>query len=117
MTAPISAIATRAMQGAEGVLGAGDTRAIKVPVTGTSGAPPIGTTGPSFGDLFTRAINQVSAAQDKSSDYVAAFLRGEPVELHQVMAASEEAGISVDMLIQVRNKFLEAYKTVTSMQG
>lgn len=73
--------------------------------------------GPSFGDTLKDAINQISATQDNASDTVAAFLRGEPVELHQVMAASEEAGIALEMLIEVRNKFTEAYRTVINMQG
>jgi flagellar hook-basal body complex protein FliE len=39
------------------------------------------------------------------------------VELHRVMAASEEAQISLQMMIEVRNKFLDAYKTLTTMQA
>ncbi len=101
MTAPIGGI------GIGG--GIGDTGARAVPVIGTGGN--------SFGDTLKRALNDVSAAQDKSSDTLGAFLRGEPVELHQVMAASEEAGIALEMLIEVRNKFLDAYRTLTTMQG
>ena len=33
------------------------------------------------------------------------------------MAASEEAAISLQMLIEVRNKFADAYRTLTTMQG
>ena len=47
----------------------------------------------------------------------AAFVNGEPVELHQVMAAAEEAGISLEMLVEVRNKVTEAYRTVINMQS
>lgn len=73
--------------------------------------------GPSFGETLTKAINEVSAAQDTSADYTQKFLRGEPVELHQVMAATEEAGLALDMLIELRNKLTEAYRTVVSMQS
>jgi flagellar hook-basal body complex protein FliE len=113
MTAPIGGIG----QGLAALREVGETGGIKVPVTGTTptGAPSTGA--PDFGELFKRAINQVSDAQETSKDYVAAFVRGEPVELHQVMAASEEAGIAIDLLIQVRNKFLDAYKTVLNMQA
>ncbi len=72
--------------------------------------------GPSFGDTLTKAINQVSDAQDHSADMVQRFMRGEPVELHQVMAASEEAGIALEMMIELRNKFTEAYRSLISMQ-
>lgn len=73
--------------------------------------------GASFGDTLKSAISQVSESADKSRDYTQAFLRGEPVELHQVMAAAEEAGLAVDLLIQVRNKVLDAYKTIMSMSA
>jgi flagellar hook-basal body complex protein FliE len=47
---------------------------------------------------------------------IAAFLRGEPVELHQVMAASEEASISLELMVEIRNKLIEAYRTVMNVQ-
>ena len=83
------------------------------------GAPAPGGTeaGASFGDTLKKAISEVSDSQDNARDQVSAFLRGEPVELHQVMAATEEAGIALEMLIEVRNKFTEAYRTVINMQG
>ena len=75
------------------------------------------TKGTSFSDTLTKAINQVSDAQDNSADLTTKFLAGEPVELHQVMAASEEAGIAVEMMIELRNKFTDAYKSLVNMQG
>jgi len=73
--------------------------------------------GTSFGDALTRALNEVSGAQDRATDYVEKFIRGEPVELHQVMAATEEANISLEMLVEMRNKLTEAYRTVMQMQS
>jgi len=72
--------------------------------------------GSSFGDLFKKAINDTSNLQDSSKDMIAAYLRGEPVELHQVMAASEEASISLELLVELRNKLTEAYRTVMNIQ-
>jgi flagellar hook-basal body complex protein FliE len=71
----------------------------------------------SFGDTLKRALEQVSETQDNSAVLTQAFLRGEQVELHQVMAAAEEAGIAVEMLVEIRNKFTEAYRTVINMQS
>ena len=56
-------------------------------------------------------------AQERSAELTGAFLRGENVEMHQVMAASEEAGISLEMMVEVRNKFAEAYRTLINMQS
>ena len=96
--------------GAAGGIGGLGTGAF--PATG--GAPG---TGPSFGETLKRAIGEVSAAQENSAAHVNAFLRGEDVELHQVMAAAEEAGIALEMMIEIRNKFTEAYRTVINMQS
>ena len=71
--------------------------------------------GPSFGETLKRAIGEVSASQDTAQDYIGRFTRGEPVELHQVMAAAEEASISLEMLVELRNKLMDAYKTVVNM--
>lgn len=70
----------------------------------------------SFGDLFKKAIQDTSNLQDDAQDMIARFLRGEPVELHQVVAASEEASISLELLVDVRNKLAEAYRTVMNIQ-
>ena len=61
-------------------------------------------------------MGEVSAVQEQSEAFTSAFVRGEPVELHQVMAAAEEAGIAIEMLVEVRNKFLDAYRTLVNMQ-
>ena len=73
--------------------------------------------GPSFGDTLKNALEEVSSVQNEARDLVSAFVRGEQVELHQVMAATEESGIALEMLIEIRNKFTEAYRTVINMQS
>ncbi len=73
--------------------------------------------GASFGDTLKQALAEVSGAQDAAQEQVSAFVRGDQVELHQVMAATEEAGIALEMLVEVRNKFTEAYRTVVNMQS
>ncbi len=72
--------------------------------------------GPSFADTLDKALGQVSDLQADAQNAISSFLRGDPVEVHQVMAAAEEAGIALEALIEVRNKFMEAYRTVINMQ-
>lgn len=90
--------------GAASSLGGGDA-------VGEAGGAP----GASFGDLFKRALNDTSGLQDDAQDMIGAFLRGEPVEIHQVMAASEEAAISLELLVQIRNKLTDAYRAVMNV--
>ncbi len=73
--------------------------------------------GGGFAATLSRMIGEVSALQEESQDAIAAFVRGEPVELHQVMAAVEEAGIALELLIEVRNRLTESYRSVIQMQG
>lgn len=91
--------------------GIGQDRSLgtQVPVTGTSDN--------SFGETLTKAINEVSDTRDRAGDMVKRFAAGENVELHQVMAASEEAGIALDLMIELRNKVVEAYRSVIAMQS
>ncbi|HTS88775.1 MAG TPA: flagellar hook-basal body complex protein FliE [Gemmatimonadales bacterium] len=77
-------------------------------------APPEG--GPSFADTLTRVVNDTQQMQGDASQIIGRFVRGEPVELHQVMAASEEAGIALSFLVEMRNKLTDAYRTVMNMQ-
>ena len=89
--------------------GGQDTGAIKVPLLNDEKN--------SFGETLTRALNEVSDAREHSGDLTRRFAAGENVELHEVMAASEEAGIALDMLIELRNKAVEAYRAVIAMQS
>jgi flagellar hook-basal body complex protein FliE len=106
MSDPIGAIALNALQQPSGPDG---RRAITLDV-GASG-------GPSFADQLKHALNEASATQDKATDYIQKFVSGQPVELHDVMAATEEAGITIDLLVQLRNKLTDAYHTIVNMQS
>lgn len=70
-----------------------------------------------FGDLLKRALGDVQGMQQAKDDTIGAFLRGEPVELHQVMAAAEEASLSLEFLVEARNKLTDAYRAVMNMQA
>lgn len=91
------------------VLSSAVTRALKTSAASGSGEA-------SFGDALKRALNDVSDLQGESKELIGAFLRGEPVELHQVMAASEEASISLEILVEIRNKLTDAYRSVMNVQ-
>lgn len=86
------------------------------------GAAPLQPTGnaadvaPGFGDTLKSMLGDVQQLQDSSTDAIGSFLRGDPVEIHEVMAAVEEAGIALDFLIELRNSLTEAYRTVVGMQ-
>ncbi|MDQ6827239.1 MAG: flagellar hook-basal body complex protein FliE [Gemmatimonadota bacterium] len=100
-----------AMRGSIGQIGVGGDRGQTIDFL----KPKSG--GTSFGDTLKKAIGEASQAQDAAQDLTAKYLHGEPVELHQVMAATEEAGIALEFMVELRNKFTDAYRTVINMQS
>jgi flagellar hook-basal body complex protein FliE len=72
--------------------------------------------GPSFAETLTRVVNDTQQMQEDAAAIVGRFVRGEPVEIHQVMAASEEAGIALEFLVEMRNKVTDAYRSVMNTQ-
>lgn len=88
-----------------------DTGARPIPL------PGVDTEGPSFGDTLTQALNGIGEVRNHAGDMTRRFVAGEDVELHQVMAAQQEAGIALDLLIEMRNKLVESYRTLINMQS
>ncbi len=79
---------------------------------GESAVGGAGATGKSFGQYLQDAIGEVNQAQLKSGDLTARFAAGEPLDVHQVMIASQEAGVALNMAVQVRNKVVDAYQEI-----
>ncbi|HLQ00724.1 MAG TPA: flagellar hook-basal body complex protein FliE [Burkholderiales bacterium] len=52
----------------------------------------------------------------EADDAVRRLAVGEPVNLHQVMVQLERAKLQFELVLQVRNKLLEAYQDLLRMQ-
>ncbi len=69
-----------------------------------------------FADLLAKSVEAVNNEQHKSGDLKKSFERGEPdVELSEVMLQAQKASLSFQAMTQVRNKLVEAYKSVINM--
>jgi flagellar hook-basal body complex protein FliE len=66
--------------------------------------------GGGFADTLKKLVSDVNEMQVTADDKTKKFATGEIKDLHEVMAASEEASISLMLLIELRNKALDAYK-------
>jgi flagellar hook-basal body complex protein FliE len=86
------------------------------PVTleNTRGGGPDEATG--FQDTLKTYIHQVDKELKQAGDRQLEFAVGRRHDLHEVMIATEKAGISFRLLVQIRNKLLEAYQEVMRMQ-
>ncbi|MBU0508909.1 flagellar hook-basal body complex protein FliE [bacterium] len=66
--------------------------------------------GGSFGDTLKEFVGDVNRMQLDAAEKTRQFATGEIRDLHEVMAAAEEASISMMLLLELRNKALEGYK-------
>jgi flagellar hook-basal body complex protein FliE len=73
-------------------------------------------TNASFGQTLERAVADVNALQSEAGKAVEKMVGGEAVDLHEVMIAVEKAKTSFDLLMEIRNKALEAYREIMRMQ-
>jgi flagellar hook-basal body complex protein FliE len=71
--------------------------------------------GVSFDNLLGAFVQEVNAKQVAAGDAVNGLLSGQNVSLHQAVIAMEEAGVSFQFMVEVRNKLLEAYQELMRM--
>jgi flagellar hook-basal body complex protein FliE len=69
----------------------------------------------SFSDTLGQFVKSVDSLQKDSARMQEALLNGEPVELHQVMIKAEEAGIAMDLLLEIRNRLVNGFDTIMKM--
>ncbi len=72
--------------------------------------------GSSFGTLLGQMVNDVSAKQSAAAQALQDLQSGQNVSLHQAMIAAEEASISFQLMVEVRNKLLDSYQQLMQMQ-
>lgn len=69
-----------------------------------------------FADMLGQALDNVNSMQQESRNLQTRFDMGDPnLSLVDVMVAKEKSGIAFEATVQVRNKLLEAYKTIMNM--
>ena len=80
------------------------------------GLSPVSQAEKNFSDYLTSTLDQVTAAQNTGDTAVKKLNTGEAKNMHEVMIAVEEADLSLRMLVQFRNKALQAYDDIMKMQ-
>ncbi len=90
-------------------------KSIPEPFAKTPG-PSVSPGGPGFADLLKGAVEKVNAMQHEAGRLEDAVAKGESVSIHQAVIAGEKAGLSFKLMMQVRNKMLDAYEEVMRMQ-
>lgn len=68
-----------------------------------------------FAGLLRDAVSQANRLELQAQALDARLALGEPVDLHKVVIASEQAALALDLVVQVRNRAIEAYQEIMRM--
>ena len=71
--------------------------------------------GSSFQNTLSELVADVDSQLKESDRLSEDFAIGKNNNIHEVMIASEKAGLSLKFLLQIRNKLLEAYQEIMRM--
>jgi flagellar hook-basal body complex protein FliE len=69
-----------------------------------------------FFETLRGAMDQVEQLHTDAQGKVAGMLNGSGDDVHSAMIAVEKADLAFEMMVQVRNKIVQAYQTVSNMQ-
>lgn len=72
--------------------------------------------GSSFGEVLENAMQEVNDLQTQASDQTQKLMTGEITDIHSAMIAVQKADVSFQMMMQVRNKLVNAYQEIMKMQ-
>ena len=70
----------------------------------------------SFGSLLVGQVNEVNSMQMNANEMVHSLLTGGDVNEAEVLTSVQKADLAFRMLLQVRNKLMDAYREVQQIQ-
>ena len=72
--------------------------------------------GKSFAQTLSEAVNEVNQLQKTADVKMQKLATGESQNIADVMIATEKADIALRLMVQVRNKVINAYNEIMKMQ-
>ncbi len=70
----------------------------------------------SFGDMLSNAIQSVDNTMKASDASVQNYVTGQTDNIHDVMINMQQAQLSFQMMVEVRNRLVETYQELSRMQ-
>jgi flagellar hook-basal body complex protein FliE len=90
------------------------------PMTGPDAASALGkaapTGGKDFKSFLLESLEKVNKLQDDATQGVQKLVTGETNNVAEVLAASKKAGVAFDLLMEIRNKLMDAYSEIKQMR-
>ena len=88
------------------------------PLSGASGSAPASGAGSAgdFKQVLGRFLKDVNGLQTEADQAVRDLMVGKTQNLHEVIATMSEADLSFRLMMQIRNRLVEAYQQIMRMQ-
>jgi len=83
---------------------------------GDTTLPTISNNKSSFAVTLKELVSEVNDMQIEAGNKTEMFIKGDPIDLHDVMIAANKAKTSFQLLLELRNKGLDLYREVSRMQ-
>lgn len=92
-----------------------------VPSIGAELDPKVASPGksdaPKFDDMLKGFLKDVNQMQNTADESIQKMVAGEVKDVHQVMLAVEEAKVAFNMMLEIRNKTMDAYNELIRMRS
>ncbi len=75
-----------------------------------------GAKGSGFGAALSQAIEHVNQLQAASGEEIQRLLTGESEDLHKTILTVQKSELAFEMLLEVRNKIVQAYQEIMRIQ-
>jgi flagellar hook-basal body complex protein FliE len=75
-----------------------------------------GAEGPSFKQVFLDSLEQVNRLQQEADDGVERLATGETSNMAEVFSAVRKSEVAFSMLMEMRNKLVDAYREIQQMR-
>ena len=69
-----------------------------------------------FSDVIGDAIEKVNESQVNANNKIENLIKGENVSMHEVMLSVQESQMSMQLMLEVRNKLFDAYQEISKVQ-
>jgi flagellar hook-basal body complex protein FliE len=75
----------------------------------------LGKSGESFDNILKKFVTDVNSLQIQADELQNKLATGEVTDIHDVMIAVEKANLSMELMLEIRNKIIEAYQEIMRM--
>lgn len=69
-----------------------------------------------FKNMLSSLIEEVDSLQKNADQSIKGLVDGDSANVHDIMIQMEEAGVAFDLMMEIRNKLVDAYQQIMRMQ-